>query len=95
MADGLELVHELGMGQELGDGAERKATEVLVETGDDERAAVGQLERAAGTIAGSRNCTSSIPTTSNPFARATSSATEEIGTARIRAPAWLTMSAAS
>jgi hypothetical protein len=46
MADGLELVHELGMRQELGDGAERKAPEVLVETGDDDaRAAVGQLER--------------------------------------------------
>ena len=48
-----------------------------------------------GTIPSPRNCASSIPTTSKLEARSVSSATVAIGTARIRAPAWLTTSVAS
>ncbi len=51
--------------------------------------------RAAATTDSSKNCTSSIPTTSNPDERETSSGTEPTGTARMRMPAWLTTSAAS
>src|SRR5581483_5394897 len=36
VADGLELVHELGPGEQLGHGAERKPAKVLVEPGDDD-----------------------------------------------------------
>ena len=50
---------------------------------------------AACTIPGSKNCTSSIPTTSDERARATSSAQPSTGTADMRTPAWLTTSAAS
>ena len=35
VADGLELVHELGMREELGHRSERESPEVLVEPGDD------------------------------------------------------------
>jgi hypothetical protein len=46
MADGLELVHELGMRQELRHGAERQPAKVLIETrGDDARSASGKVER--------------------------------------------------
>ncbi len=50
---------------------------------------------AAPTISCSKNWASSIPTTSNPRACSTSSATQPTGTARMRMPAWLTTSAAS
>jgi hypothetical protein len=46
VADGLELVDELGVGEERGHGAEREPAEVLVEPGRNHtRAPVGQLER--------------------------------------------------
>ncbi len=40
VADGLELVDELGAAEELGHGAERKAAEVLVEAGGDDARSV-------------------------------------------------------
>jgi len=36
MADGLELVHELGIREEVGHDAERQPAEVLIEAGDDD-----------------------------------------------------------
>ncbi len=46
VADGLQLVDELGVGEQLGHDAEGKASEVLVEPGDDDAdAAVGEVER--------------------------------------------------
>src|SRR5665809_107407 len=46
VADGLELVHELGMGEELGNRAERKPAKVLIEScGHDPGSALGEIER--------------------------------------------------
>jgi hypothetical protein len=45
VADGLQLVHELGVGEQVGHDAERQATEVLIEPRDDNPdAAVGERE---------------------------------------------------
>ena len=94
MANGLELVDELGVDEQRRHGAEREPAEVLVEAGgDDADADVGERS-ATTTISSSKNCTSSMPTTSAPAPRASSSAPEATGTPP-RAPAWLTTSAAS
>ena len=47
MADGLQLVDELGVREELGHRPERQAPEILVEARDDDPdAALGEVERA-------------------------------------------------
>ena len=97
VADGLELVDELGVGEELGHRAEREPPEVLVEPGRDDpgaRASRGRAPpgRSAGRRTGPRRCRRPR---SRSSARAAPVATEETGTARMRAPAWLTTSASS
>ena len=75
--------------------SEREPPEVLVEPATTTRTPLLASSSACPTIACSRNWTSSIPTTSNPDARAGTSSADATGTARIRAPAWLTTSVAS
>ena len=95
VAHGLQLVHELGVREQLGHRAERQAAEVLIQTCDDDaRPAVCELERARDDAV-SEELRLVDPDDSNPAARSDRSAADEIGTACMRAPAWLTTSVAS
>ena len=93
VADGLELVDELGPCEELGHGPERLTPEVLVEAGGDHAdAAVGERERG---VDDRRLEELRLVDADDLAARATSSAQPSTGTADMRTPAWLTTSAAS
>jgi hypothetical protein len=83
------------VGEQLGHRPQRKAAEVLVQPGRDDPRPSSASRSAALTTDVSKNCTSSIPTTSEPLARAASSATPRTGTARIRSPACETTAVAS
>ena len=96
VADGLQLVDELGMRQQNGHRPERLAPEVLVEPcRHDARAGLrrGPAPSARPTARRTGPRRSRRPRT--PARGPTSSATEPTGTPRIRTPAWLTTSTAS
>ena len=96
MADGLQLVHELGVREELRHRAEGKAAEVLVEPGDDDAdAAIREVERAARRRLAEELHLVDPDDVEALRVRSAISATDVTGTARIRAPAWLTTSVAS
>jgi len=51
VADGLKLVHELGVGEKLGNRAERQAAKVLIEPcGDNPGAAFGRAVGSGGMV---------------------------------------------
>jgi hypothetical protein len=95
VAHGLELVHELGIGEQVGMGPKGSRRKSWSRPAAMTREPPSASKRATSAITRSKNCTSSIPTTSKPRARASSSATDETGTAGMRRPAWLTTSKAS
>ena len=95
VADGLQLVDELGVREELRHRPEGEPSEVLVEAGDDDPdAAVRELERVRDDRVLEELHLVDPDDVESLGALGTSSA-DATGTARIRAPAWLTTSVAS
>ena len=95
MADGLQLVDELGVREQLGHRPERQPTEVLVEPRRDHAgAAVGERERGADDLL-LEELGLVDPDHLEPARALDELGHAATGTARIRMPAWLTTSAAS